>query len=136
MSYELRYGRSHCSWASCREGCTAQIYKCHQIRVTYTPRRPYQKNTEVEDIQEAEWAYLSRTEKTDADADKLVETVVEDTPLLINIKGCGYPPDVNCDLYAEMYQNHSAVSRDQDTGISSIILTPRPAPPSPATTPR
>ena len=28
----LRYGRTNCSWASCREGCTASIYKCHQIR--------------------------------------------------------------------------------------------------------
>ena len=114
MSYNMRYGRSNCSWASCREGCTAQIYKCHQIRVTYTPRRPYLNNTGVEDIQENEWAYLKRTE-SHADPDNeddgdLMEDVVEDTPLLINIKGCGYPPDVNCDLYAEMYQNYSQVS--------------------------
>ena len=120
MSYNMRYGRSNCSWASCREGCTAQIYKCHQIRVTYTPRRPYLNNTGVEDIQENEWAYLKRTE-SHADPDNeddgdLMEDVVEDTPLLINIKGCGYPPDVNCDLYAEMYQNYSQVSMISDKG--------------------
>ena len=35
------------------------------------------------------------------------EYVVRDTPLLINIKGCSYPPDVNCDIYAEKYSNFS-----------------------------
>ena len=35
------------------------------------------------------------------------EYVVRDTPLLVNIKGCGYPPDTMCDLFAEKYQNHS-----------------------------
>ena len=33
--------------------------------------------------------------------------MVKDTPLLINIKGCGYPPEVNCDIYSERYQNFS-----------------------------
>ena len=32
---------------------------------------------------------------------------MRDTPLLVNIKGCGYPPDTMCDLFAEKYQNHS-----------------------------
>ena len=35
------------------------------------------------------------------------EMVVYDTPLLINIKGCGYPPEVNCDEYAEFFSNQS-----------------------------
>ena len=33
------------------------------------------------------------------------EYVVEDTPLLIYIKGCGYPPKIDCDVYAESYEN-------------------------------
>ena len=33
------------------------------------------------------------------------EYFVEDTPLLINIKGCGYPPKIDCDVYAESYEN-------------------------------
>ena len=33
------------------------------------------------------------------------EYVVEDTPLLINIKGCGYHPKIDCDVYAESYEN-------------------------------
>ena len=57
------YGKTNCSWASCREGCTTEIYKCHQIRVTYTPKRNYENDTLVEEIQEVEWANLARTEK-------------------------------------------------------------------------
>jgi len=108
-SYELRYGKTNCSWASCREGCTAEIFKCHQVRVTYTPKRLYQNNTYVDEIEESEWAYLTRTEKqTDPETGEvLADNIVEDTPLLINIKGCGYPPEVNCDAYADKYYNHS-----------------------------
>ena len=62
-SYELRYGKSNCSWASCREGCTAEIFKCHQVRVTYTPEREYLEELEIETIPPNEWAYLTRTEK-------------------------------------------------------------------------
>lgn len=29
------YGSKNCSWASCREGCTKDIYQCTQIRVNY-----------------------------------------------------------------------------------------------------
>ena len=47
-----------------------------------------------------------------------IENVVEDTPLLINIKGCGYPPEVNCDAYAEKYYNHSMVGGMVVWGVS------------------
>lgn len=29
------YGAKNCSWTSCREGCTKDIYECQQIRVNY-----------------------------------------------------------------------------------------------------
>ncbi|XP_041767269.1 uncharacterized protein LOC121591024 [Anopheles merus] len=32
---EHLYGAKNCSWASCREGCTKDIYECQQIRVNY-----------------------------------------------------------------------------------------------------
>lgn len=32
---EHLYGAKNCSWASCREGCTKDIYECQQIRVSY-----------------------------------------------------------------------------------------------------
>ena len=50
----------------------------------------------------------------------LEDNIVEDTPLLINIKGCGYPPEVNCDDYADKYYNHSLVGRE---GCAVIILS-------------
>jgi len=115
-AYSLRYGKTNCSWASCREGCTAQIYKCHQIRVTYTPRLAFENNTPEEAIAADDWANLRRTEKlVDENGEPLLDEVtgearmeiVDDTPLLINIKGCGYPPETNCDTYAEKYENHS-----------------------------
>lgn len=28
-------GASNCSWTSCREGCTKELYDCKQIRVNY-----------------------------------------------------------------------------------------------------
>lgn len=109
-NYSLRYGRTNCSWASCREGCTASIFKCHQIRVIYTPDVPYENNTYVSDINPRYWADLTRIERP-VDPETLeplgIEMVVDDTPLLINIKGCGYPPDVDCDMYAEKYENYS-----------------------------
>ncbi|TMW41685.1 hypothetical protein DOY81_013236 [Sarcophaga bullata] len=30
-----RYGARNCSWSSCREGCTKEIYDCTQIMVNY-----------------------------------------------------------------------------------------------------
>ena len=30
--------------------------------------------------------------------------VRQDTPLLVNIKGCGYAPDINCGSFANKYQ--------------------------------
>ncbi|XP_050333787.1 protein tipE [Bactrocera neohumeralis] len=32
---ETYFGAKNCSWASCREGCTKDIYTCTQIRVNY-----------------------------------------------------------------------------------------------------
>jgi hypothetical protein len=26
------------------------------------------------------------------------------------LQGCGYPPDVDCDMYAEKYENYSLVN--------------------------
>ena len=62
-SYELRYGKSNCSWASCREGCTAEIFKCHQLRVTYTPKIEFLASEDIDTIDPRAWAHLTRTEK-------------------------------------------------------------------------
>jgi len=108
--YSLRYGKSNCTWASCKEGCTAEIFKCHQIRVSYTPRIQFVGNSSrsVDTFGDSDWALLTRMERAPADeSGEMKETMVEDTPLLINIKGCGYPPNIICDDYAETYENFS-----------------------------
>lgn len=33
--WSLSPGASNCSWTSCREGCTKELYDCTQIRVNY-----------------------------------------------------------------------------------------------------
>lgn len=33
--WSLSSGTSNCSWTSCREGCTKELYDCTQIRVNY-----------------------------------------------------------------------------------------------------
>lgn len=32
---ETKQGASNCTWSSCREGCTKEVYECTQIRVNY-----------------------------------------------------------------------------------------------------
>ncbi|XP_071642223.1 tipE homolog 1 isoform X1 [Temnothorax longispinosus] len=84
-------GLFNCTWSSCREGCTSDVYSCTHIYVTYTP-----------------WSNASmkndtggRNTTANATADLGTVTAVS-TPgdveavLLVNIKGCGYPPAVDC----------------------------------------
>ena len=35
VSAQYKLGVSRCSWSSCREGCTRDIYECHQVFVEY-----------------------------------------------------------------------------------------------------
>ena len=63
LSAQYRLGVSKCGWSSCREGCTQDIFQCHQVLVEYSP-------LEFPDL-----------------------TVP--ATLLVNIRGCGYPPEVS-----------------------------------------
>ncbi|XP_066155336.1 protein tipE [Euwallacea fornicatus] len=73
-------GISNCSWASCREGCTKEATRCHQIYVNYT-KMPFSR-------------YKNR---------KIAVWDVADSRFLINTEGCGYPPSVNCSQFAKQY---------------------------------
>lgn len=78
-------GLRNCSWSSCREGCTREATRCHQIFVNYSkvPFRDF---------------HLTETTTWD----------VADTRFLINAEGCGYPPSVNCSTFAKQYGYQSA----------------------------
>ena len=60
---EINYGLTNCTWSSCREGCTAEFFKCHHIRVTYTPKIEFEDAEIIENIDVKAWAHLTRTEK-------------------------------------------------------------------------
>ena len=70
----FKVGMSNCTWASCREGCTNEIFRCTQISVNYKLDAGDQfegKNfTDIYTVEETEWDY-------------------EDAKLYPNVKGCG-----------------------------------------------
>lgn len=35
-SVTIQYGKGNCNWSSCREGCTADMFICYQVRVRYS----------------------------------------------------------------------------------------------------
>lgn len=77
-------GITNCTWSSCREGCTTAQTRCHQLLVNYTkiPFKDFMK----------------------APIDlELIDWDVADTRFLINTEGCGYPPSVNCSIFAKQY---------------------------------
>ncbi|XP_074099353.1 tipE homolog 2 phospholipid transfer protein [Cotesia typhae] len=75
-------GLKNCSWASCREGCTSAATRCHQLRVNYS-RMPYDEFI-TKPLGSVAWD-------------------VTDTKFYINTEGCGYPPRVNCSVFAKEF---------------------------------
>ncbi|XP_028157952.1 protein tipE isoform X1 [Ostrinia nubilalis] len=123
------FGVSNCSWASCREGCTKDLYDCTQIRVNY--KLGYAANitaTEYENLIRVERAlrkdYEYENYETAADKnypDMAEEQDLADVPptglqgndsewyftgarLFPNVKGCGYPPILNCTIFYGKYR--------------------------------
>ncbi|XP_047740902.1 protein tipE isoform X2 [Hyalella azteca] len=76
-SSEYKEGMSNCTWSSCREGCTREIFQCTQIYVKYTAADEQVPHTSI--------------------------------PLYPNVKGCGYPPEVNCTEFNENYSTPGTI---------------------------
>lgn len=140
------YGVSNCSWASCREGCTKDLYECTQIRVNY-------KLGDSANITATEFETLIRVERAlrkdyeyenyESSADKTYPDMVEeqelpDVPptglqgndsewyftgarLFPNVKGCGYPPILNCTIFHKKYMpignNYTCYYSRVDPGV-------------------
>ncbi len=64
----------------------------------YYSHQEWQNGTKVTDV--SDWIDLTRF-------DPETNLTYADTPLLVNIKGCGYPPDINCKAFANKYENLS-----------------------------
>ncbi|KAJ8877887.1 hypothetical protein PR048_022346 [Dryococelus australis] len=52
VDVETRHGVSNCTWSSCREGCTKEVYECTQIRVNYKVPRPVDEDEVVEELRQ------------------------------------------------------------------------------------
>ncbi|CAG9793580.1 unnamed protein product [Diatraea saccharalis] len=139
-------GVSNCSWASCREGCTKDLFECTQIRVNY--KLGYDANitaTEYENLIRVERAlrkdYEYENYETVAEKnypDMAEEQELPDVPptglqgndsewyftgarLFPNVKGCGYPPILNCTVFYGKYRplgtNYSCYYSRVDPGL-------------------
>ncbi|XP_020292953.1 protein tipE-like [Pseudomyrmex gracilis] len=152
ITVESRRGVSNCSWTSCREGCTRELYYCTQILVNYKlPDNSSEQSDEkggleggVED-DEKNKRMLHYERSFDEHVEKLDRNFAEDmdnglpkplsTGFLINdsdwyftgaklfpnVKGCGYPPKLNCTIffgeYGNIGQNFSCYYSTVDPGI-------------------
>lgn len=85
-------GIFNCSWSSCREGCTSDLYKCVHIYVTFIE----QNITIPENMTD----YSNFTAEMEQSAE---------ATLLVNIKGCGYPPTVTCKDFNGFYGLEGAI---------------------------
>lgn len=147
-----RQGASNCSWSSCREGCTKEVYDCTQIRVNYkrgvrsesedgfmfTTPTIYTMDDEddiayaIEDSGRQKRAirednYIDNDKLYEDDTISSKETGLEDdyateiettglqpnnsewyyvgAKLFPNVKGCGYPPILNCSIFLKTYKD-------------------------------
>jgi len=73
-SGEWLEGKNRCDWSSCREGCTKETFTCWQITVEYI---------KIEDTNENENLTTGK--------------------LFPNVYGCGYPPRIVCNQFAEEF---------------------------------
>lgn len=114
---DTRLGASNCSWTSCREGCTKDIYGCTQILVNY--KRTSVDNltlsasttpasTSTEPYQREERALLEDYDYEEENGNLMMgndsEWYYREARLLPNVKGCGYPPMLNCSVFLKTYK--------------------------------
>ncbi|XP_028027788.1 protein tipE-like isoform X1 [Bombyx mandarina] len=121
-------GASNCTWASCREGCTKDLFECTQIRVSYKLGNSSNvTEEEVENLIRVERALRNDYDyENEVAADKSYPDMGErdDLPepyptglqgndsewyftgarLFPNVKGCGYPPILNCTIFYGKYR--------------------------------
>ncbi|XP_044589608.1 protein tipE [Cotesia glomerata] len=157
IDVESRRGASNCSWTSCREGCTKELYDCTQIRVNYKlPVNETQLDgTDREGragggVEGDEAGYKSRYERSPRDYNNYIEDFDDEfdeddidnrlpkpfptglmgndsewyftgAKLFPNVKGCGYPPILNCSIFYKQYtkigHNFSCYYSKIDPGI-------------------
>lgn len=123
---ERRQGVSNCSWSSCREGCTKEIYDCTQIRVNYKKAALEDANTTISTVvvrkerglrENDDYDYelsfdhsnnvfpeIAPTASLEEEEEEDSEWFYRDARLFPNVKGCGYPPMLNCSVFLKQYR--------------------------------
>lgn len=120
---ERRQGVSNCSWSSCREGCTKEIYDCTQIRVDY--KKAFFQTTNTTDVVVRKERGLRENDDYDyeisfdhsnnlfpeiaptapiEEEEEEDDGIYTDAKLFPNVKGCGYPPMLNCSVFLKQYR--------------------------------
>lgn len=133
-------GASNCTWSSCKEGCTKELYECTQILVNYKfeeAEKSAKDDGSVVRRKRSTWQhsllkfannYRSlflhdiKTRETRGIRDydyvmsDITNTEVEGlqgnnsdwyyvrAKLFPNVKGCGYPPILNCTIFLKTYK--------------------------------
>ncbi|XP_033221435.1 uncharacterized protein LOC117175797 [Belonocnema kinseyi] len=93
-------GLFNCSWSSCREGCTSDVYRCTHIYVTYNPWPDSSARSETEiNITTTTTATTTSTISKHPTSSMMTSTDGIEAVLMVNIKGCGYPPTVDCENF-------------------------------------
>lgn len=133
-----RYGVSNCTWASCKEGCTKDVFDCLQIRVHYKrapgsePLLPITiaKHTHKVDDSGDEFILESEEDNEIPQLADVMPTGLQGNDsewfftyarLFPNVKGCGYPPILNCTIFFSKYKdvgsNYSCYYSRVDPGL-------------------
>lgn len=86
-------GASNCLWSSCREGCTRDIFRCHHIHVEYTMRQE-------------DYSFI-KAERQASGAPP--PSFTQSAALLVNVRGCGYPPVVECEQWIKQFGLNNSV---------------------------
>lgn len=122
-------GSKNCTWSSCREGCTKDVFECTQIWVKYRevgvrpekvrPKRsallPNESLPSYDALLRPERALRSDYDYELLDDDDLAldgsgsktsnqSRWVFGARLFPNVKGCGYPPMLNCSIFIKKYR--------------------------------
>ncbi|XP_015594484.1 uncharacterized protein LOC107267379 [Cephus cinctus] len=95
-------GLFNCTWSSCREGCTSDVYRCTHIYVTYTPWTNSSKRNDSHSGNSLTTSSSSTTTTADSTGSNAVSVSSSgdiEAVLMVNIKGCGYPPVVDCENF-------------------------------------
>ncbi|KAK4295513.1 hypothetical protein Pmani_031934 [Petrolisthes manimaculis] len=108
-------GLTNISWCSCTEGCTSDVYNCTQITVVYR-NCSLRNDTTMENDEcdvNANSSFPNNNDNTNTnteDEEKVITSYIDtdywdvlNASLFINVKGCGYPPYVDCDTFFDDY---------------------------------